>query len=136
MRQSVFRLQNLATLQSYTFVSFQQITLNLITCCCKLNVSLKFHSCHDCDSIIGPCPVPLNLFLEASEFDFTLLHSLIKQLVGRFCFHAVFFKVLDFETPIAADLPYSNVSITEISFNNPIQFTGMIQINVWCKCVI
>ena len=37
-----------------------------------VNVSLNFHSCHDGASIIVPCPVPLNLFFEASEFDFTV----------------------------------------------------------------
>ena len=76
--------------------------------------------------MIVPCPVPLNLFFEATEFDLILLHSLIKQLVRRFCFHSFFFKVfwvLDFETPNATDLSYSKVSITEISSNNPIHFT-------------
>ena len=91
-----------------------------------VNVSLNFHSCHDGDSITIPCPVPLSMFFEASEFDVTgiLLYSLIKQLVRRFCFHRGFFQGL-------LGLRFQNTNchqptITEIPSNNPIQFTGMI----------
>ena len=59
-----------------------------------------------------------------SEFYGILLHSLIKQLVRRFCFHRGFFQGL-------LGLRFRDTNchrppITEIPSNNPIQFTGMI----------
>ena len=94
------------------------------------NASLNFHSCHDCELIIVPCLVPLNLFLEASEFDFILLHSLIKQLVKRFCVHAVFFQGLlglrFRDTNCQRPTMHAVQFRLQIPSNNPSHFTGMI----------